>query len=465
MENAYRKIRRKRYSLNGFIVMFARIIMDCNVLGSALYGTKYNSYRKTRILRNFQDYHNENELLKIIKHSKINVPYYKENLKNISSVKELQESGFFIDKEIIMSNFNDFLNSSLDKSEFIKGTTGGTSGKPLQLVIPRNRWIFELATMHTLWKTTGWDYDIRAVIRNHGLPKNMIFKVNPITREIIFDGFRLNDDYFYKIYKIICKNKIAFIHAYPSAAYQFSVFIKNNNLDTSFIKAFLSGSENVYDYQTDLIENKLGIRFYNWYGHSEKLLLGGYCNQTRNYHMEPSYGFFELIDENGRNITEPGRTGQIVGTTLHNTGMPLIRYKTGDYAEYAGDYCPHCKRHLPVIKNVVGRWNGEKIYNSDGTFITTTALNLHSELYSVLEGLQYIQDKAGQLKILIIPSNDYTKEHEKKIADHFKGKFNSDMKVEISYVKEIIKQPNGKFLQLISNVKDPGNNESTYSKA
>jgi phenylacetate-CoA ligase len=172
------------------------------------------------------------------------------------------------------------------------------------------------------------------------------------------------------------------------------------------------------------------------------------------YHVEPTYGYFELIDEDGKVIREPGRFGEMVGTGFHNPGMSFIRYRTGDYAEYVGDCCPACGRKLTLLKNIRGRWNGDKLYNPDGTFVTTTALNLHSDLYSVIEGIQYIQEKKGEIKILIIKSPMYNENHEKKFYEHFRVKFKLGMVIKIEYVSKLRKLKNGKFMHIISSIKE-----------
>lgn len=428
-----------------------KLLLKINIFKGYIYGFKYIKYKRSRLQNNYYYYDNTSEVLKIINQSVKYVPYYKQN-QPVLTIEEFQNKWGFIDKETVMKDVNQFISTKINLKDFVKGTTGGTSGKPLLLFTPKNRYVFELATMHTMWQTTGWNYYTRAVIRNHKLPPGKNYFINPITKEYIFDGFRTDDDYYDIIYNIIKKNKIKYVHAYPSSAYQFCLYIKRKNLDPSIIKAFFSGSENVFDFQAELIEKQLNIRFYNWYGHSEKLVLGGFCSKTRNYHIEPTYGFFELVDEKDNIISTPGQIGEIVGTALHNNGMPLIRYRTGDYAEYVGNYCPHCNRHLPIIKNIIGRWSGEKIYNNDNTFVTTTALNLHDELYEVIYGLQYIQYEKGKLEVLIIKSDKYTNEHELKIYQHFKSKLKPDTQVIIKHVDKLIKQPNGKFLLLISKV-------------
>lgn len=418
-----------------------------------IYGSRYGTYRS--FLRDSaQHYDPLPKLIATVNDAISRVPYYQQRYDNrrVVSLVEFEEQIGFLDKDTILANFPEFMARGIDLSTYDRGTTGGTSGKPLQLIMPRERYVVEMATMHSLWERAGYRFDVRAVIRNHRLDDRKLYRINPITREVIFDGFRLNSDYFARIYETITKHSIRFIHCYPSTAYEFATFLLENRLDTSGIKAFLSGSENIFNYQRELIQGQLGIRFYNWYGHSEQLVLAGYCVGTDHYHVEPTYGYFELVDEMGRLVRETGGIGEIVGTSFHNPGMPFIRYRTGDYAEYVGDWCPNCGRHLPIIRNIQGRWSGDRVYSADGTFVTTTALNLHNDLYQVINGIQYLQHSKGVLEVLIVKSKDYKPHHEKALYAHFNSKLGVGTTVSIRYVERLLRNANGKFVHIISRV-------------
>jgi phenylacetate-CoA ligase len=417
------------------------------------YGGGYARYREF-LQAHDQAYDNISRLLESVNRAIIEIPFYRERYGglNIASSEEFEKKIGFIDKDLIMANYDRFINPQAKLSDYDTGTTGGTSGKPLTFIAPKSRYVVELATMHSLWARAGFRFDVRAVIRNHRLDNGRRFLVNPITREVIFDGFQLTGEQFDQIYRTIRQFDIRFVHCYPSTAFEFATFLKQSRLDTSCIIAFLSGSENIFDYQRELIQGQMGIRFYNWYGHSEKLVMAGYCSGTDNYHVEPTYGYFELVDEDGRALREPGNVGEIVGTSFHNPGMPFIRYRTGDYAEYVGNYCSACNRNLPLIRNIRGRWSGDRIYNGDGSFVSTTALNLHNDLYQVINGIQYIQELKGELTVLIVKSPFYTTGHEAALNRHFRGKLAKNTIITIRYVDRLLRKDNGKFVHIISTV-------------
>jgi phenylacetate-CoA ligase len=418
-----------------------------------LLGRRYAHYR-SYLREHEQAFDNVPALLASVNRAIVEVPFYRDRYggRTIGSREEFENSIDFIDKDGIMANYDRFINPHVKLGDYDTGTTGGTSGKPLTFIAPKSRYIVELATMHSLWARAGFRFDVRAVIRNHRLNNGRRYLINPLTREIIFDGFQLTGEHFEYIYRTIRQFGIRFVHCYPSTAFEFAIFLQQSGLDASCIAAFLSGSENIFDYQREMIQGRLGIRFYNWYGHSEKLVLAGYCAGTDHYHVEPTYGYFELVDDNGKDVRESGKVGEIVGTSFYNPGMPFIRYRTGDYAEYVGDYCPACNRNLPVIRNIRGRWSGDRIYNADGTFVTTTALNLHNELYQVINGMQYLQERKGALTVLIVKSPVYNYGHEASLYDHFQSKLHRETVVTIQYVDRLRRLPNGKFVQIISSI-------------
>lgn len=435
------------YLPSGFLFQLLTLNKKPELVFGKKFGERFTGL-KTGILHE----NTEIELLSIVNNAINNVPYYSKNYhgKKITSVKEFKNTMSFIDKDIVVQNFEDFKSQIIDFNLYELQTTGGTSGKPLKIYQPKDRYVRELAAVYFSWTKVDYDFDVRAVMRNHNLEKGKAFQVNPITKEIQFNNFNNDEDYFKLIYKTIQKYKVRFFHAYPSAAYNFASYCKRNNLDISFLKAFLCSSENILAIHRELIEDEMKIKILGFYGHTEKLVFASNCKYSSLYHVDHTYGFFELIDDNGNEVKEKGKIGQIIGTTLSNNGMPLIRYKTGDYAEFFGEECPYCGEKTTVLSNIIGRWNGEKIYNKDGSSVTLTSLNLHGDIYCHIEGLQYFQTKKGRLEVRIIKSPTFTEYHKNQLYRDVSSKFKKDLELKIKFVDELQYQPNGKFLQLIT---------------
>ena len=424
-----------------------RLLLMCNIFGKYVYGRTY-----LRILKTIEIEDPSDQLLRIVNHAIQNVPYYRKRYKGlvINTIEDFEKHIGFIDKDEVMSHWEEFLEDNIDMNKCVVGTTGGTSGKPLKLVLPKNRYAHSMAFWHKEMKEFGWNYDTRAVIRNHHLPPKRDYLINPVLKEYIFDAFRMNLEYAKTVYSIMKQNKIKYIHAYPSGAYQFLKLCHRQGLDVSFIKLCILSSEGVTEEQRFFIENELHIAIYSFYGHSEKLIMAGNCPDSSLYHIEDNYGYCELIDENETVITEKEQIGELAGTTFINYHMPLIRYKTGDYSSYSSAKCNTHKDKFRYLQDVQGRWDKSLIYKADGTATSVTALNLHNELYEHIDGLQYIQKTAGELTVLLIRNDNFTEIDQQKFKVHFQKALGEGAKIEIKYVDKLIYQENGKFLPLIS---------------
>lgn len=58
------------------------------------------------------------------------------------------------------------------------------------------------------------------------------------------------------------------------------------------------------------------------------------CEEEDGFYVQEDSFYVELIDEKGNDITEEGKPGEIVITSLNAEAMPLIRYRTGWQAQW-----------------------------------------------------------------------------------------------------------------------------------
>lgn len=420
---------------------FNAILLRLNCFGGLVYGQSYRKFKN-----HLNDADPKQLLLDSVNHAVKHVPYYRKKYgaTTIHSVEEFREKIDFIDKDEVMAHWDDFVVDDIDWSKVSTGTTGGTSGKPLKLVTPNNRYAWELAYMHSMWEKTGWNYHIRGVIRNHDL-KGRDYAINPIMKELIIDPHKMSEDYAKRVVDVLHRFNVRFLHAYPSNAYQFCKLCVRQGINIGFIEAILCGSEGVTEEQRAFFD-KQGISVLSFYGHSEKLILGSNNAKDYIFRMESNYGLCELIDKDDNSVTEPGALGEMVGTSFYNRYFPLIRYRTGDYATLYKN-----GRFMELV-NILGRREKSLIYRMDGTTTSLTIINLHGDFYEHIDGMQYIQEKVGFIKVLLIKNELYTQSDEEFIVNHLATSMGGREFVEISYVNKLIIQPNGKFLPLISKI-------------
>lgn len=422
----------------------------CNILGPLPYGLGY-----MRHIKEFEKTSPEDKLLAITNYAIKNVEYYRKRYRGltIKSIADFEKFIIPIDKKEVMEHWEEFVADGVDLDKCMIGTTGGTSGKPMKIVLPENRYVHSLSFAHKQIKQFGWNYQTFAVIRNHHLPCNRKYMVNPILRQFIFDAFRMSPEYAHFIWTVMRRYYIHYLYAYPSAAYQFLKLCHQQKLDVAFIKLCWLTSEGVTKEQYHFIEKELNIPISYSYGHSELLIIAGNCPKSTLYHIEEQFGYCELLDKEGHVIRGNNVIGELVGTTFINRCFPLLRYRTGDFSSYADNICPtHGKSHR-LLNTIEGHYDRNLIYKSDGTTTSTTALNLHGKIYEHIDGLQYKQEEKGSLIVMLIPNKDYTEKDTLFLLDFYKNAMGKDSKVEIRFVNALTFQSNGKFSPLISTVK------------
>lgn len=417
------------------------ILLKCNIFGARVYGRTYMT-----LLQDSSEENVEKKLLQIVNYAINNVPYYRKRYKGIelNSIEEFENTIQIIDKNEVIAHWEDFIDDRIDWKKVKTGTTGGTSGKSLNLIEPQNRYSYSLAYLHKYWFRFGWNYHTRGIFRNWRFDNSRDYIISPFLKEVIFDSFRMNRTYAKICWQTLQRFNIKFIHAYPSAFYDFCKFCKNQNLDLGFIKAAFLASEGITHFQKELFD-ELGIKIATFYGHSEKLIFAHNNPDSDAFEIENYYGYCEIIDKLGNRIKRPNITGELVGTTFFNYHFPLIRYRTGDFSSYQDS-------KLKFLSHIDGRRKNNLIYKSNGSTISTTALITHGEVLLHVDGIQYMQQEIGKLIVLVVKNDQYSDIDEKYLLTYFQNAMGSNDSVTIQYVDKLIVQNNGKFLPLISNI-------------
>jgi phenylacetate-CoA ligase len=101
------------------------------------------------------------------------------------------------------------------------------------------------------------------------------------------------------------------------------------------------------------LEARWGAKLFSTYGNTELATSLCECRAGLGNHLHPELLYLETLDEQG-NPTPSGEEGELVATTFRMHAMPLIRYRTGDYARLINEPCP-CGRLTQRISPILGR--------------------------------------------------------------------------------------------------------------
>ena len=106
------------------------------------------------------------------------------------------------------------------------------------------------------------------------------------------------------------------------------------------------------------LERLWKCQVFEHYGMTEMGLGGGVeCEAHTGYHLREADLYFEIVDAAGNPVSE-GQDGEIVFTTLTRQGMPLIRYRTGDFSSFIPGSCS-CGSVIRRLDRITKRKNNQ----------------------------------------------------------------------------------------------------------
>lgn len=368
--------------------------------------------------------------------------------KTLSSFEDLEKLPL-IDKHVINGNADDLMTVPKNTPGLDYVSTGGSSGEPLRFLIGSDRSAVEFAHLAVSWFRVGYKLTTpQAVLRGAVLEqssKGIPHFYDPLLRRHNYSNFHMNDDAMGTYMDHISKIGSCYLNTYPSSL---NILVRYLNRagrkPPKNIKGLLIGSENIYEEDRQAAEVLFGVRFFSWYGHSEKLVMAAECEKSTAYHVFPTYGYCELVDEAGKRVTTPGARGEIVGTGFINRAMPFIRYRTGDYATYVGEHCEKCGRAHLLIEDISGHNTLEMLVARDNSLIPWAACNVHGDTFEGVLQFQFKQTQAGQATLKVVPAGLVADINIPKIQQDLSAKLNGKLDFDVEVVDKIELTARGK---------------------
>jgi phenylacetate-CoA ligase len=146
------------------------------------------------------------------------------------------------------------------------------------------------------------------------------------------------------------------------------------------------------------------------------------------------------------------RVMEIVGTSLYNRAMPLVRYRTGDYVRVSTvpAACP-CGRGFPVVDSILGR-QADVVITPDRRAVTALYVVL-DRTPGVLLG-QILQDGIDHLRLRIACDPRQRRRIDAALRSQLRQFLGPDMRTDFTYetVEEILRDHHNKFQAIRSQI-------------
>ncbi|MFC5512256.1 phenylacetate--CoA ligase family protein [Massilia jejuensis] len=349
----------------------------------------------------------------------------------------------FVTKSMLRLHPERFIRPRMPGS-FLRATirTSGTSGTPLTLVQTLGAVVREEGFLARQLHWIGW----RPGQRRAWIRGDIVCPARPrdgrywchdwCGRMLLLSSYHLSETTIGAYIDSLEAYDPVVLHAYPSSVAALAAWLAahGRRYRGPALRGVLTSSETLEPGVRTLVERAFGVRVFDWYGQAERVAAIGTCEQG-SYHVLTDYGGVELLE---------GEDGlcELVGTTLNNPAMPLLRYRTGDrVAPGDGKPCP-CGRAFPTVEAVIGRQ--ERILTlPDGRIVARLDRVFQGHDRHLIEG-QVLYARDGRFRLRVVAAAGFTGAEEAALRAAFLLRV-PGVEVAVERVPAIPRGPNGKF--------------------
>lgn len=407
-------------------------------------------------LRAYQD----ERLRALIQHCYDNVPYYRRRMDearlvpaDVRSVDDLPKLPTMT-AEDVRNNLDSLISRAHRRSALRVGYTSGSTGAPLELYYDRRMCIVKNAADWRQKRLAGIELGDRMaifwgrVLVSGERSRPPFWRHNWTLRQLYSSSYHVSPA---NLNAYLCEMKrfrIEAIEGYPSALHAVARHLQERG-ETLPLKAVFTSSEILLPIQREDLTEAFGCPVFDYYGMAERVVFATECDHHRGLHLNMDFGINEVLSESGEPVP-PGSPGWLVGTSLHNFGMPLVRYRSGDVTSLSTERCP-CGRSWGLLGGVTAR-AASIVTTPDGRQLSVAILSLpFKQIASIVEA-QIVQEELGRLVIHVVRRATWSEDDRLTLLEEFERRIGTQMALEVRYVDKIARTRSGKFPFVVSKV-------------
>ena len=352
-----------------------------------------------------------------------------EDIKCLGDISKLP----IVTKDMILHQSDTLLTTS--KWKLLKNRTSGTTGTPLTVFEDWKSIWREQAYFYCYRKRCGYTYGQPLVSLRGNLGKKDTMMYVHISNTLYLSSYNINEQTVWAYYKGIEKRSPRAIEGYPSSLYNLALLLKDKGLYCNIPVCFTS-SENLLDFQRQLIEERFQTKIFDHYGTTERTIRISESIKHDGYFEDPGYSINEYLKD------------RVVSTSLINSVFPLIRYQSSDVVILK----ENTKDERVSIDRIQGR-SGNCIKGKDGSIYNNAALTFILTYSHNIRYAQFIQKKNGKVLLNIVPEAVFSSQNLDELKQMIDLKIGlSNLELEINLIKEqdLIYTTRNKYSYIIS---------------
>jgi phenylacetate-CoA ligase len=360
-------------------------------------------------------------------------------------------------RSAVRERLRDLLTARRPRRGWLHGHTSGTTGSPLSVWYDRQTCVENNAQdrRQKIWggmEAGDWlGLFLGRVIVPPQQRRPPFWRVNLVQREVWFSSFHMSQDSLGSYVNEIRRRHLRFLEGYPSTLFILATYLRRAG-EVLPMQAVFSSSETLHPAQRAVIEERFTCRLFDFYGLAERAIFAGECEAHSGRHLAEDFGYTEVVDENGHPVAAGG-WGYLVGTSLHNTALPLLRYRTNDVSRVLPHPCV-CGRTSRVLDPVTTKAE-DVLMTADGRFISPSILTHPFKPFDRLVKSQIIQLAPDHVLVKLVAGSGFTRAQQVELIAGLQARLGEGTRIEVAEVEDIPPEPSGKFRWVISRVATP----------
>jgi phenylacetate-CoA ligase len=321
-----------------------------------------------------------------------------------------------------------------------RASTGGTSGSPLPIARSLASVVFEQACIDRMMASMGAaPAQARiAVLRGDNVKDPSDFrppywKLAAGGKRLVLSSNHLNAATAPLYAEALEQFAPDVLWAYPTALEALCVNLRKADRALAIARV-LTSSEVLHPAVWRLATATLGCRLVDYYGQAERVAFA-WADTPGEYRFLPGYAHVELL---------PAGDGlhEIVGTSLWNRSMPLVRYRTGDLIRLQGKDAEKVTLGLETFAGVLGR-DTDILISPEG--VKLTGIDHFQRDIANLVRIQVIQESAEEVRILVLATGGFGEADAAALLANVRRKLPASMRVSLERVSGLERTSLGKI--------------------
>ncbi len=391
-------------------------------------------------------------LRRLLRHAYLHTAYYRElfderelHIEDFTTIEDLQKLPL-LDRDTVRLTL-DARTASAPPLPVITKSTSGTTGQPVVVRYNAESRHYRDATRWRAYGWAGYRIGMRAMhfwgmgpASDSWLARQKIALDRRLKRDLYVDCTPRSDEALTAAVHQLVKFEPQVIVAYAAGAAALAKFVNERGQRQWADIPVLVGAERLWPHDREQIEAAFGPAF-ETYGCREVMLIASECEAHDGMHTSMEDMIVEIVIrelDGSVRLAQPGESGEIAITDLHNLACPMIRYITGDLAVARADVPCSCGRGLSRIGPIEGRIT-ETLRDGRGNAVSGMVFNvLFGVMDHVARKFQVSQRLDGSVVMKVVPnSGDRMPDAAVAKIHGFAAKYLPDAPFAIEYVDDI----------------------------